>query len=111
MSTLKVTIHKENAIGERLQFELAIPYDAKRMDETHVYEACLPVFRAMDRRQFELNLRVLTINRQSDLLTPEEYGKFRNLLAAFNNILIEQDVPAVAQAEVVPADNNGPPHA
>ena len=97
MKMLTVTIQKENAIGEKLQFEVPLLYSDKTTPDD-VYAALLPIFRAMDRRQFELNLRVLEVNRQAGTLPPESFALLRDVLAGFNNILIEDPPAAVADA-------------
>lgn len=98
---ITVTVRKENAMGETLTFETTL---AKGVDDLQVYETLLPLFRALDRRQFELNLRILEVNKQIGKLDPEAYALMRNILAGFNNILLEQP-------ETVPAEDNGGGHA
>jgi hypothetical protein len=90
---VRVTIRRENAVGETVTFETTFD---KGPDHDAVYEQLLPMFRACDRRQFELNLRVLETTKRMHELDPTHYGLMRNILAGLNNILIEEREPAAA---------------
>lgn len=80
---MKVSIVKQNALGETLQIESTV----KGPEE---WESKIrPIFQALDHRMFELNLRVLTVNKEVNKLNPTEFAHLRDILAAFNNVVVE----------------------
>jgi hypothetical protein len=82
---MKVKITKVNATNEQIECEVPISRPEDWLTKVK------PAFDFLDRRQFELNLRVLAINKQVGKLNPNEFTVLREILAGLNNILIEAD--------------------
>jgi len=90
-----IKITKVNALNETLEIE-------EKCKPEEWEDKVRPILKELDRRQFELNLRVLTVNKEVGKLSPENFMILRDILAGLNNILIE---PTSDQMETLSANS------
>lgn len=92
---MKVKVTKQNAMNEILEIDCDIKSPSEWEDKIR------PVLRELDKRQFELNLRVLTVNKQIGKLNPTEYAHLQDILAGLNNIIVEKPEEPEVPAELI----------